>query len=128
MVDPIKSTAEELDIPEEQVYMVVQDLFKAIREYIREFHTLKKGVLLPLFRIALKPSIIARDLKRWHCKEEKTPALLEKIAYWENILSNIRWGDKHYKQRNYSYTYDPEFIRRTCYTQRNKKTKRGQFK
>lgn len=109
MVDLVQKTADELNLPREQVQMVVSDLFKAIREYIREIHTMKCGILLPYFRISVKPSVIWDELvemrKFRDLEHEGNKAHYE---YLLSLLTGLPFSDKTLKGRYIKKLYDPK--------------------
>lgn len=108
MVDLVQKTADELNLPREQVQMVVSDLFKAIREYIREIHTMKFGILLPYFRINIKPSVIWDELTEMRrlrdLEHEGNKAHYE---YLLSILKGLPFSEKTLKDKYIKKLYDP---------------------
>jgi len=114
-MDPIDLTAEELGLPRELVETVVSDFWKAIREYIHELHTIKLGILLPYFRIDLRPAKILGELKLINKKireeepSEKTKANWKEIYdYWVSILLNLPYSDVNTKHQRYKRMYHPD--------------------
>lgn len=81
----IEKTAKKLDIPEEQVEMVVSDLWSIIHHYLTHPEKVKFGILLPFFRIDLHIYHILNEIeKRFH--------KMDKIDYWTNILKSLPYG------------------------------------
>ena len=99
-MDPIKETAEELGLPEEQVYIVVQDLWNGVKYYLYNPHLIKWGILLPYFRIDLKiftiKKYIADVIEKKNIGQPKTKAGLE---YWDSLLENLPNGNSSRKKR-----------------------------
>lgn len=79
----IRLTAKENQVPEELVKQIHLDLWAAVREYITNPHTSKKGVLLnEAFKFELKENKLKKILE--HSTDE------EKIEYYENLLKQIQ--------------------------------------
>ena len=61
MVELEKEVAKRLDIDEEQVHIVITDLFKSVRTYLQNPHTVKNGVKINRFaKFNLKYNTIQR--------------------------------------------------------------------
>lgn len=116
-MDPIEATAQELGLPKEMVETVVSDLWKAIREYIHDMHTMKLGILLPFFRLDIRPAKILYDLKQIN-KKLKQEDLSEKSRlywqelydYWASVLLNLPYSDLNKKHQRYKRMYHPDMV------------------
>lgn len=110
MKEVIEKTAEELGVSEELVEAVVRDLFGALREYFRDLHTMRRGILLPYLRFEVRAGVIAAHLRKLHVKEGRTEAEEAKMEYLGGILDNMPWSDKIYKHKKQKYAYDTKRI------------------
>ena len=108
-MNPIEETAKELNIPVEQVEMVVNDLWKGIRETIANIENLKFGILLPFFRIDFQISIFFKEMKKTFVKGlEGYPRRQEKYYYHKKILANLPYSEKNNKHQRFLKVYSPK--------------------
>lgn len=108
-MNPIEETAKELNLPYEQVEMVVNDLWKGIRETIANIENLKFGILLPFFRLDFQISIWYKEMKKTFLKGlEGYPKRQERYNYYKTILNNLPYSEKNPKHQRFLKVYSPK--------------------
>lgn len=108
-MNPIEETAKELGIPEEQVEMVVNDLWKGIRETIANIENLRFGILLPYFRIDFQISQFYKQMKKTYLSGlDGYPQRQERYNHYKKILTNLPYSEKNGKHQRYLKVYSPK--------------------
>lgn len=85
----IKRVAEKLNLPEEQVKLVVDNFWAGVKHYINNIHEAKGGILInEYFKFKLRIKNIYRMVY-------KTPEDSEKktrypVQYWKDIINNLK--------------------------------------
>ena len=80
--------AKRLNIDEEQVHVVISDMFKEVRSYLQKPDLVKHGILLHKFiRIELNYNSIERYIEYREANPNAKTRQYESIEYYKNILN-----------------------------------------
>lgn len=85
----IKKVADRLDLPEDQVKLVVDNFWSGIKSYINNPHETKEGILInEYFKFKLRIRSVYRMVYKTPDKAQERTGY--PIQYWKDILDNIK--------------------------------------
>ncbi len=85
-VQLIKQTAEKLNLPEEQVKLVVNNFWKAVKYYITNIELAKHGILInEFFKIRVRFKHVAKQAFRTDYKLKNYPQ-----EFWKNLYEKSK--------------------------------------
>lgn len=94
----VKRVAEKLNLPEDQVYIVIMDFWAGIKYYFTHPHKAKRGVMinrLLKFKLRIKRVIAYIEFLKKRSDAQSTYT----VQYWSNILENLNYGNSTRKKR-----------------------------
>jgi hypothetical protein len=97
--DLVKQTAEKLGLPEEQVHIVISDLWAGVKHYFYYPHKVKYGIMFNKF---FKFKLRRRKIQDYidFIKDRQSPRSKFNCQYWQDVLDNLnKYGNSKRKEQ-----------------------------
>jgi len=87
--DLVKEVAKKLNLPEEQVHIVVSDLWAGVKHYFYHPHKIKYGIMFnKFFKFKLRRTKIQNYINFISTRD--SPKYVYSRQYWQEVLDNLK--------------------------------------
>lgn len=94
----VKRVAEKLNMPEEQVHIIIMDFWAGIKYYFTHPHEAKRGIMINrLLKFKLRINRVKAYIE--FLKRRTDAKSTYTVQYWSNILENLNHGNSTREKR-----------------------------